>query len=114
MFVVKYIVISQEAIEFLRQQQQKGEANIVIHRDDPPISCSTVEPSTFIIDLEVKYGEKPDEYFFMMCDKSHGIPVWLEKRLLSYLDNKPVLITLKKGLFKRLKIEIGSEILQSR
>jgi hypothetical protein len=49
-----------------------------------------------------------------MYDKSHGIPVWLEKRLLSYLDNKPVLITLKKGLFKRLKIEIGSEILQSR
>lgn len=112
--MVKYIVISQEAIEFLRHQQQNGDANIVIHRDDPPISCSTVEPSTFIIDLEVKYGEKPDEYFFMMYDKSHGIPVWLEKRLLSYLDNKPVLITLKKGLFKRLKIEIGSEILQSR
>jgi hypothetical protein len=56
-------VISQEAIEFLRHQQQNGDANIVIHRDDPPISCSIVEPSTFTIDLEVKYGEKPDEYF---------------------------------------------------
>jgi hypothetical protein len=110
----KNIIISQEAIQFLRHEQRKGDASIVIHRDDPSISCCNVQPSTFIINLEVRYGEEPNESFFTIYDKSHGIPVWIEKRLLSYLENMPVLISLKKGLFKRLKIDIGSEILQSQ
>ena len=100
----KNIIISQEAIRFLHQEQRKGDANMVIHRDDPSISCCNVQPSTFIISLDVRYGEKPNESSFTMCDKSYGIPVWIEKRLLSYLENKPILISLKKGFFKRLKI----------
>jgi hypothetical protein len=52
--------------------------------------------------------------FFAIGDNSYGISVWIEKGLLKYLENQPVLITLKKGLFKRLKIEVGSEIIQSQ
>jgi hypothetical protein len=50
----------------------------------------------------------------MPYDNSYGIPVWVEKGISKYLENKPILINLKKGLFKRLIIEVGSEILQSR
>jgi len=112
--MLKNIIISQEAMQFLHHKQRNGDAKIVIHRDDPSISCCNVQPSNFITSLEVRYGEKPNESFFTICNNSYCIPVWIEKRLLSYLDNKPVLISLKKGLFKRLKIEIGSEIVQSQ
>lgn len=112
--MLKNMIISQEAKQFLHHDQGKGDAKIVIHRDDPSISCCNVQPSTFIISLDVRYGEKPNESFFTICNNSYGIPVWIEIRLLSYLDNKPVLISLKKGLFRRLKIEIGSEVLQSQ
>jgi hypothetical protein len=88
--------------------------NIVIYRDNPPTSCShcNIGTSTIVISIKALYAEKPDESVFMEYDKCYGVPVWVEKRLLSYLENKPVLISLKKGLFKRLQIEIGSEVLQ--
>jgi hypothetical protein len=114
MSVAKNVIISQEALRFLVHERRKGDAKIVIHRDDPPISCCNEQPTTFIISLKVMYGENPNDSSFVTYDKSYGIPVWIEKRLLSYLENKPVLISLKKGLFKRLKIEVGSEILQSQ
>jgi hypothetical protein len=110
----KNIIISQEAIHFLHHEQRKGDAKIVIHRDDPSINCCNVRPSTFIISLDVRYGEKPNESFFAICDNNYGIPVWIEKGLLKYLENKAVFISLKKGLFKRLQIEIRSEVLQSQ
>jgi hypothetical protein len=47
----------------------------------------------------------------MMYDDSYGIPVWIEKGLLPQLENKPILITMKKGLFKGLKLETGCRIL---
>ncbi|PWU79650.1 MAG: hypothetical protein DLM72_16340 [Candidatus Nitrosopolaris wilkensis] len=106
------VIISQEAIQFLHRDGRKGDANIVIYRDNPSISCCNVRPSTFVISLEETSGEKPDESIFMEYDNKYSLSVWVEKRLLSYLENKPVLIILKKGLFKRLQIEIGSEVLQ--
>ena len=112
--MIKNIIISQEAIQFLEHKERKGDANLVVHRDDPSFSCCNVQPSTFIIDLDIIYGEKPDESFFIICDNSYGIPIWIEKRLFSYLENQPILISLKKGFFKRLKIEIGSEVFQSQ
>ena len=42
------------------------------------------------------------------------IPVWIEKEILSYLENRPILITLKKGLLKSLELETGYKILAKR
>jgi hypothetical protein len=51
----------------------------------------------------------------MMYDDSYGIPVWIEKGLLPQLENKPILITMKKkGLFKGLKLETGFKILTAQ
>jgi len=55
-----------------------------------------------------------NDNFFMMYDNSYDISIWVEKGLLKYLENRRILISLKKGLFKRLLIEIGSEVLQSQ
>ncbi len=89
--------------------------NIVIYRDIDKFGCSRCSGKaiTFVISVKLMDGKKPNEYF-MMYDKSYGIPVWIEKGLLAQLENKPILISMKKGLFKGLKIEIGSEILKSQ
>jgi hypothetical protein len=110
------MAISQDAIQFIRREGRMQDPSIVIYRDNPPISCSrcNIGTSTFVIGIKVLYAEKPDESFFMMYNNSYGIPVWVEKRLSSYLENKSILISLKKGLFIRLQIEIGSEVLQSQ
>jgi hypothetical protein len=50
----------------------------------------------------------------MMYDGSRVNPVWIEKGILSYLENTPILITLKKGLLKSLKLEIGYKIFAKR
>jgi hypothetical protein len=116
MYVFNHIVISQTALQFLDSGSRKKEPNIVIYRDNPPISCNdcNIGTSTFVISINVLYSEKPNESVFMPYDNSYGIPVWVEKGISKYLENKPILINLKKGLFKRLIIEVGSEILQSR
>jgi hypothetical protein len=113
--MVNNIVISQEVIKLL-QGGQKIDANIIIYRDSPTIECEpdNVEPSTFVISIKILYGEKPSKSYFEMYDDSYGIPVWVEKSLLTYLSDKPILISLKKGLFKRLRIQVGSEIIQSQ
>jgi hypothetical protein len=110
----KNIIISQEAIKFLYGEGQMQAPNIVIYRDDPTISCCNVRPSTFLISIKAMVRDTINDNFFMMYDNSYDISIWVEKGLLKYLENKPVLISLKKGLFKRLKIEVGSEILQSQ
>jgi hypothetical protein len=112
--MLKNIIISQEAIRFLRREGRMQIPNVVIYRDDPTISCCNVRPSTFLISIKVMDRDTINDNFFMMYDNSYDISIWVEKRLLKYLENKPVLISLKKGLFKRLKIEVGSEILQSQ
>jgi hypothetical protein len=114
MCMPKNIIISQEAIKFLYSKGQMQTPNIVIYRDDPTISCCNVRPSTFLTSIKVMDRDTINDNFLMMYDNSYDISIWVEKGLLKYLDNKPVLISLKKGLFKRLKIEIGSEILQSQ
>jgi hypothetical protein len=55
-------------------------------------------------------NKRPNEYF-IMYDNSCGIPLWIEKGLLAQLKNKPILITLKKGLLKGLKLDSGYDIL---
>ena len=114
--MVNNTVISQEVIKFLQRGGQKIDPNIIIYRDSPTIDCEhdNVEPSTFVISIKVLYGEKPSKSYFEMYDHSYGISVWVEKRLLRYLWDKPILISLKKGLFKRLRIQVGSEIIQSQ
>ena len=112
--MLKNIIICQEAIKFLYSKGQMQTPNIVIYRDDPTISCCNVRPSTFLISIKVMDRDTINKNLFMMHDSSYGIPIWVAKGLLRYLENKPVLISLKKGLFKRLKIEVGSEILQSQ
>jgi hypothetical protein len=112
--MLKNITISQEAILFLRHEQRKGDPNIVVYRDDPTISCCNVQPSTFLISIKTIHRDTINENSFMIYDNSYDISIWVEKGLLKYLENKPVLISLKKGLFKRLQIEIGSQVLQSQ
>jgi hypothetical protein len=58
--------------------------------------------------------KKIDDKYFMMYDDSCMIPVWIEKGILSQLENKPVLITLKRGLLKGLKLETGYNIFAKR
>ncbi|SRR6266516_2976373 len=112
--MLKNITISQEAIKFLHSEERVRDPNLVIYRDDPTISCCNVQPSTFLISIKVIPRDTINDNFFKMYDNGYDISIWVEKGLLKYLENKPVLISLKKGLFKRLKIEIGSEVLQSQ
>jgi hypothetical protein len=56
-------------------------------------------------------AKRPNEYF-IMYDDSYGVPIWVEKGLLTNLEDQPILISLKKnGLFKGLKIEVGIKVL---
>jgi hypothetical protein len=50
----------------------------------------------------------------MMYDESCVIPVWIEKGILSHLENRPILITLKKGLLKGLNLETRYKIFAKR
>ena len=66
--------------------------------------------SVFIPKVKVRTN-RPNEYF-TMYDKSYGIPIWIEKGLLTKLKDQPILISMKKNrLFKGLKLEIGIKIL---
>ena len=105
-------VIPQEAIQFLHREGRKLDPNIVIYRDNPSISCCNVRPTTFLISIKVSDRDTIDDNFFIMYDNSYKISIWVEKRLMKYLKNKYILIGLKKGLFKRLQIDIDSEVLQ--
>lgn len=110
---MKNVVISKDAINFLRLQKRLRDPQIVIYRDIRNISYGYGREFTFIQKLKVLDGKKPNKYF-MKYDDSCGIPVWIEKGLLSHLENKPILITLKKGLLKGLKLETGYKILATQ
>jgi len=110
----KNIIISWEAIQFLHHEQRKRDPNIMIYRDNPTISCCNVRPSTFLIGIKIIDRDTINYNFFMRYDNSYDISIWVEKGLLRYLENKLVLISLKKGLFKRLQIDMGAEVLQSQ
>jgi hypothetical protein len=88
--------------------------NVVIYRDNPKISCCNVRPSTFLISIKVMDRDTINDNFLMRYDNSYDISIWVEKGLLRYLENELVLISLKKGLFKRLQIDMAAEVLQSQ
>jgi hypothetical protein len=106
------VVISKEVLYFLQLQKIRN-PNIVIYRDIYNISYGYGREFTFIPKLKVFDSKTPNNYF-MMYDDSYGIPVWIEKGLLPQLENKPILITMKKGFFKGLKLETGYRILTTQ
>ena len=110
---LKNVIISKDAIDFLRLRRRLRDPQIIIYRDICNIGYDYGRQFTFIQKLKVFDGKKPNKYF-MKYDDSCGIPVWIEKGLLSHLENKPILITLKKGLLKGLKLETGYKILATQ
>lgn len=111
---MKGVVISQDVINFLHQKKKKSDLIIVIYRGICNISYGYGREFIFIPKLKIFDRKKLDNKYFMMYDDSCGIPVWIEKGLLSHLDNKPILVTLKKGLLKGLKLETGYKIFATR
>ena len=111
---MKGVVISEDVISFLHQKKRKSDLIIVIYRGICNISYGYGREFIFIPKLKVFDGKKPNNKYFMMYDDSCGIPVWIENGLLSRLENKPILITLKKGLLKGLKLETGYSILATQ
>ena len=111
---MRNVVISKDVNYFLRLQKRVRNPNIVIYRDVCNITYGYGRVFTFIPKLKV-FDSKPPDQYFMMYDDSYGIPVWIEKGLLPQLENKPILITMKKkGLFKGLKLETGFKILTAQ
>lgn len=111
---MKGVVISEDVINFLHQKKGKSDLIIVIYRGICNISYGYGREFIFIPKLKIFDRKKLDNKYFMMYDDSCGIPVWIEKGLLSRLDNKPILVTLKKGLLKGLKLETGYKIFATR
>jgi hypothetical protein len=111
---LKCVVISEDVINFLHQKKRKSDLIIVIYRGICNISYGYGREFIFIPKLKIFDRKKLDNKYFMMYDDSCGIPVWIEKGLLSHLDNKPILVTLKKGLLKGLKLETGYKIFATR
>ena len=111
---MRNVVISKDVNYFLRLQKRMRNPNIVIYRDICNLSYGYGRVFTFIPKLKVFDSKIPNQYF-MKYDDSYGIPVWIEKGLLPQLENKPILITMKKkGLFKGLKLETGYKILTTQ
>jgi hypothetical protein len=108
------VIISEDVIDFLRMQKRKSNPIIVIYRGIRNISYGYGREFTFIPKLKVLDRKKIDDKYFMMYDDSCMIPVWIEKGIFSQLENRPVLITLKRGLFKGLKLETGYNIFAKR
>jgi hypothetical protein len=111
---LKSVIISEDALDFLRAQKRKPNSIIVIYRGIRNISYGYGREFTFIPKLKVLDRKQIDDKYFMMYDDSRVVPVWIEKGILSHLENRPTLITLKKGLFKGLKVETGYKILAKR
>jgi hypothetical protein len=108
---MKNIIISREVMYFLHLEKRMCDPNIVIYRDILNLGCGYARAFTFITRVKVIDGKKPNEYFVMYDRDNYGIPIWIEKGLLTQLENKPILISMrKKGFFKGLKLEIGTQI----
>jgi hypothetical protein len=108
---LKNIIISPEVLHYINHEKGIKDPNLAIYRDIARSGCCSVRTIEFIPKVKIMDEKKPNEYFIMV-DNSYGIPVWIEKGLLTQLENKPILITLKKGLLGGLKIEFGPEILK--
>jgi len=82
--------------------------NIVIYRDVSGIILGyTTKPLTFVPKVKLLDGKEPNE-LFTVADNSQGIPVWVEKALLSKINNttNSVTIYLKRGLMRNPKLAV--------
>ena len=104
------MIISRQVLCFLRLEKKLNDPHIVIYRRVLNLAYGYNSAFIFVPKVKVK-AKRPDEYF-IMYDDSYDIPIWIEKGLLTKLEDQPVLISMKKnGLFKRLKLEIGIKVL---
>jgi len=98
------VEISSEAAEFILQEKKFRRPNVVVYRDIQSISCCSSKVFEFIPKVKVQEGKEPNKYFTIVGN-SKGIPVWIENALIPRLSNASCMISLKKGLFKGLKLE---------
>jgi hypothetical protein len=104
------VVISREALEFLRLEKKLNKPHIVIYRGILNLAYGYNSVFTFTPKVKVE-AKRPNEYF-IMYDDCYAIPIWIEKGLLAKIEKQPILISMKKnGLFKGLKLEIGIKVL---
>jgi hypothetical protein len=104
------VVISREVLYFLHVEKKLNNPHVVIYRGILNLAYGYNSAFTFTLKVKVE-AKRPSEYF-IMYDESQGIPIWIEKGLLRKLEDQPILISMKKkGLFKSLKLEIGTKVL---
>lgn len=96
----------------VRHVQDRRKAGIVVYRDVLGRSSPSHSPShkqQFIPRVKVADRE-PGALFVSVDGNDSGVPVWVERALLSQLEEHESLhISVDRGLIKRLKIELGSE-----
>jgi hypothetical protein len=108
------VIVSKQAIEFVNSQKHILNPIIVIYRDIAKFGCwYSAKPVSFVPKAKVIDEKKINEYFTMF-NNSYDIRIWVERALLSKLSVNPILITVKTGLLKGLKLEIGSETLKKK
>lgn len=101
-------------MHFINSQRNISNPIIVIYRDTVKFGCwYSAKPIAFVPKAKVIDEKKLNEYFTIF-DKSYGIDIWVEKALFPKLKENPVLITIRAGLLKKLKLEIGSETLKKQ
>ena len=104
------IVISREVLYFLRLEKKLNNPHIVIYRGLLNLAYGYNSAFIFIPKVKVK-AKRPNEYF-IMYDDSYGISIWIEKGLLTKLEDQPIIISMKKNvLFRGLKLEVGIKVL---
>lgn len=105
--VISSIIISQEALDYIRIEKRMKRPNLVIYRDIQTISCCSSKIFDFITKVKAIDGKEPNE-LFVVIDNVQGIPVWVERALLSQINDASncTMISLKKGLVKGLKLII--------
>lgn len=104
------ISISTDAISFVKTLKRHWPV-LVIYRDVMKIGCCNSAAFTFVPKLKITDGKRLDKYFSIV-DAKYGIPVWIENGLLTFLEDKRILITLSKGIRKGLKLQIMSEMVE--
>jgi hypothetical protein len=112
--MIENLIISEQVMRFVLCQRHNSNPIIVIYRDIAKFGCwYSAKPIVFVPKAKVMDEKKLNQYF-IMGDNSYGIQIWIEKALLPKLRDKPVLISMKKGYLKGLKLEIGPDILKKQ